>query len=791
MEKLYSYISIFCLILLLSVPANAQHFEIDPHKTAGTGYGCGFLEGGYGSDLSAYKGDTLKFYISTHDTIFNLKIYRYGKTKECVKTIYNLKGGIREVKEEDRVYVNGCKWPETARIVIPEDWKPGAYLAEFPTYSDTVNPVLFFVKDKNTTNRLLVVCHTNTYQAYNMFGGKSNYPAYSSEGGPGMSYNYSNKLSFFRPFNLNNHIKVNRGSFYAYDAKLIKWLEEEGYDVDVVSDTDLDRDSLYLSRHKVLLIAGHSEYWSRKMRQNVEDFLNKGGHFMCLSGNTCWWQMRYEDNYHTYVCYKHNYYSDPDYGKSTGSQEWYTIERENPFLGTSYENGGQVNYYYSCLLWTEGYGGYIVTNSQHWAYQNTGLSEGDTLGYNRDSSVVGYETDAALFTFRNGLPVVTGTDKTPSNFTLLGLSSSNKISANIPQEWATMGIFQYNKEKNPKAGYVFNTATIRWTWGLTNHKSQVSLMTKNVIEHFLKNSFPPEFVSWHPYAGKSEVRLGKKMPFNYREIELQQGKNLDFRVSATDPGRGAVSYYWTINDTIVPGADRVLRFNSLKHINGINTVKAYAFNSKDTSLISWKVNVIEGGSDIKIANRPDQYFTPGQNFSFMINTDSRKGALVHYRIDHIPDWMTYDPSENIIQGIPKANAAAEDSIVIAAVDNLGNIDHKSFKISSMGATSIAENNAPGDYSLFQNYPNPFNGSTKIRFYVKNISAAEVVITDVLGQRVRSYKLGQVTPGFYDVTWDGKNEYGSNVSSGIYLYKVTCSELDSPVFTMVKKMTYLK
>lgn len=474
-----------------------------------------------------------------------------------------------------------------------------------------------------------------------------------------------------------------------------------------------------------------------------------------------------------------------------GTQEWFTIQRENTFLGTSYENGGQTNYL-TCLPWKDGFGGYIVTNSQHWVYENTGLSEGDTLGYYADSSIVGYETDAVLFKYRNGLPVVTGEDQAPANFKLLGLSPANHISANAPEEWATMGIFKYNKDKNPKAGYVFNAATVRWAWGLTSHSTKVSLVTKNVLEHFLKNCFPPEFVSWWPHAAKSDWVLKTQMPFNYRKVELQKGRKVNFRVYAVDDTKQDLSYYWTINDTIQPESERYLKFDTRQHINGRNIVKAFVFNSKDTSSISWEVDVIPGNPNIKIAGKPQPSFTPGKNFSFVPGVTIRKGVFVHYRIDHMPDWMTFDPMTSLFEGTPTADAPAEDSIAVAVVDNLGNIDYQTFIFRSTAITALEDkDNQPSDFDLYQNFPNPFNGMTKIRYYVKNPARVELTITNLQGQRVRSYKFDQTAKGYHEITWDGKNENGNPVSSGIYLYRINCIQPDGAGFYMAKKMAYIK
>ena len=73
-----------------------------------------------------------------------------------------------------------------------------------------------------------------------------------------------------------------------------------------------------------------------------------------------------------------------------------------------------------------------------------------------------------------------------------------------------------------------------------------------------------------------------------------------------------------------------------------------------------------------------------------------------------------------------------------------------------------------DYRLFQNYPNPFNPSTNIQFELPHLSKVNLVIFDLLGRKVKTLINKSVTPGKYQVQWDGKNESGILVSSGIYI-----------------------
>ncbi|MGE5679777.1 MAG: FlgD immunoglobulin-like domain containing protein [Bacillota bacterium] len=102
-----------------------------------------------------------------------------------------------------------------------------------------------------------------------------------------------------------------------------------------------------------------------------------------------------------------------------------------------------------------------------------------------------------------------------------------------------------------------------------------------------------------------------------------------------------------------------------------------------------------------------------------------------------------------------------------------------------------ENAVITDYFLYQNYPNPFNGVTKIRFNVKGYSQTELIVSDLLGRRIRTYTLGKLSTGSHEVTWDGNDELGNPVASGIYLYQVSFNDDDSGKLNLSKKMVFLK
>jgi hypothetical protein len=91
------------------------------------------------------------------------------------------------------------------------------------------------------------------------------------------------------------------------------------------------------------------------------------------------------------------------------------------------------------------------------------------------------------------------------------------------------------------------------------------------------------------------------------------------------------------------------------------------------------------------------------------------------------------------------------------------------------------------YKLSQNFPNPFNPSTKIRFSIPRLENVNLNIYDVHGRLIRTIVNNtSYNAGTYDVNWDGRNDWGELVSSGIYFSKITAGK-----FTETKKMSLVK
>jgi hypothetical protein len=91
------------------------------------------------------------------------------------------------------------------------------------------------------------------------------------------------------------------------------------------------------------------------------------------------------------------------------------------------------------------------------------------------------------------------------------------------------------------------------------------------------------------------------------------------------------------------------------------------------------------------------------------------------------------------------------------------------------------------FHLCQNFPNPFNSATQIKFSLKSASNIELKIYDSLGRVIKTLLNEKINQGSYDIIWNGKNNKGNIVNSGIYFYQLKIGSND----VLVKKMLYIK
>ena len=149
----------------------------------------------------------------------------------------------------------------------------------------------------------------------------------------------------------------------------------------------------------------------------------------------------------------------------------------------------------------------------------------------------------------------------------------------------------------------------------------------------------------------------------------------------------------------------------------------------------------------------------------------------------------YDSSFVVPYGIRKSN---EYFWKVKAFDLTGSsVDCESFFkfITSAQATSVQSSTneqLPISYNLLQNYPNPFNPTTTITFNLPKNTRVQLIIFNQMGQAIRQLTNQEYIAGTHHITWDANNEFGDQVSSGIYICKMLCDEYNGNI-----KMLFLK
>jgi hypothetical protein len=92
------------------------------------------------------------------------------------------------------------------------------------------------------------------------------------------------------------------------------------------------------------------------------------------------------------------------------------------------------------------------------------------------------------------------------------------------------------------------------------------------------------------------------------------------------------------------------------------------------------------------------------------------------------------------------------------------------------ANATPVTNTPGRTSLAQNYPNPFNPSTTIAYTLASATRVRIDVYDIRGGRVATLLDGPRDGGAGEVTWNGRDEAGRAVASGVYFYRLTAGSV---------------
>ncbi len=183
---------------------------------------------------------------------------------------------------------------------------------------------------------------------------------------------------------------------------------------------------------------------------------------------------------------------------------------------------------------------------------------------------------------------------------------------------------------------------------------------------------------------------------------------------------------------------------------------------------------ISGGTQIKAITSDGLVVGAGT-----VATDGKFGFMPIYGDDPMTDAIE-GPSSGQTISFVVGNVETNETFVWDA-------DNRTVEISALTAKGGSDDPAlPSEYGLHQNYPNPFNPSTTISFSMPSSGKVSIEVYNILGARVATVFDGMAEAGTTSVIWDGRNENGEQVATGIYFSRMKCDQ-----FEQSRKMVLMK
>lgn len=372
----------------------------------------------------------------------------------------------------------GVVWYDSGSVVAPR--AAGLYYFHADGESGAFFSFPWVVAPTAPSAPLAVLASTNTWNAYNNFGGRSNYvnvaglPDFPTvvarqellryTAGSAAEYGPPDEayppLSFERPEPLNQVTRDEqpgdpiRGRqpchLGAAEWRFYSWLEREQYDYDLYAEAQLHDGSLDLDRYRVLVIHTHPEYWSRAMYNTVKAWVfERGGRLVYLGGNGLDCEVEFLDP----ATLRFRTQAQDPHGQFENRMHR-AFEPTAALLGVMYTTVGAMTG-----------APYRVVDDQHWAFNGTGLGNGDVFGaaslHERvPGGASGHETDKRMPTSPPGTRLLAK-----------GLNPDDGGAEMVHFETAS-------------GGAVFSVGSITWPASILVDAG-VSRITRNVLDHFM------------------------------------------------------------------------------------------------------------------------------------------------------------------------------------------------------------------------------------------------------------------------------------------------------------------
>jgi hypothetical protein len=429
----------------------------------GIGWTLTFDLEGYCFPLSAAPGETIQFFVSSFEpeytvTYLRLKLQADGPLGLPIAEPFT-RAGSEQPYPVSRPW-EGCNWDESFAITIPDDWSSGLYAAHCVDSSGNEFYVVFVVKPDSANKRpLAVLANTNTWTAYNAWGGKCHYsPKYSPP----------SFLSLLRPNPSTSPVADGQGNHLTLaELWVLSWLEDAGYATDVYCDHDFHIGIENLTEYRALILNTHPEYWTLEMRDHVEEYVAGGGRLLYLGGNGLFEKCMFNDEADGLFFYNGATVDGIDAEQQRVPSFFRNLDPprpERPILGVAYEPSGS---------WTATRAPYKVEpnnldpDTQHRFFSGVQAVNGEIGQTGLNGAASGWEMDT-MFDFD------LGSGSAPENCHLLAQGTNNDFGS----------CMTYYDHKEKGKGFVLSAGSLCFGGSLVQD-ANLQIIVQNALNECL------------------------------------------------------------------------------------------------------------------------------------------------------------------------------------------------------------------------------------------------------------------------------------------------------------------
>ncbi len=331
---------------------------------------------GYATPLSVAPGAQVEFHISSRCD-YQVQVARYHRQADqnapiAMTSATQLPAIVQGVPSQP--WANDCGWSSPYQLQIPSGWTSGIYAAECTDVLGNTFRIAFVVRaDSLARGHFAVLVNTNTWNAYNTWGGRSKYT-----GPPGQALTFARPNPSAAPIEPTGPTHLTRAELWALD-----WLASTGYRFDLYTDQDLDRGIPGMASYRGLIVQTHPEYWTSRMRDQLDAYLGGGGNLIYIAGNGLFEEVTYSLDQRTLYPFPGGQFPDRSYSY------FRNLNPPRPDRSVVGVASCGDNWFTSAPL--------QVMDANHHLFAWTGVSNGDLIGASGlDGGASGWEMDTSI-----------------------------------------------------------------------------------------------------------------------------------------------------------------------------------------------------------------------------------------------------------------------------------------------------------------------------------------------------------------------------------------------------------